>query len=442
MKGCLGIRQETIDPAERRAPLSPQQVEKLIRLQNLRVVVAPAINRYVPVEAYQRAGAIISDDLTGCNLILGIKEVPVDELLEGKAYCFFSHTIKGQEHNMPMLRRILALGCTLLDYEKVKDEAGKRLIHFGRFAGHAGMIDSLWALGRRLLGEGFDTPFAAIRRSYEYRGLEEAKAAVREVGETIRRVGFPSKVSPVTCGIIGNGNVSKGVQEILDLLPVVPVMPADLHSFVKTSQPVKPEYRHAVFKVQFKRKDRLRSSSPGVGYDRQEYLQHPDRYEAIFEPFVPLLTIIMHGAYWEPKYPRLVTKNFMKSLHASGQPSKLKIIGDITCDIEGAIELTMKATKLENPIYVYEPLTGRVIDGWQGEGPVIMAVDKLPTALPREATEDFGKSLSHYIPSLARTDWRSPLADLTIPPQFKHAVITHRGKLAPRYQYLSAFLQR
>jgi len=176
MRGVIGIRKETKDPTERRAPLSPEHVKHL-QQQGIQVVVEPSENRIFTEEEYRQAGATISDDLSQCNIIFGVKEVPIRDLIANKTFCFFSHTIKGQPFNMPMLQAILDLNITLLDYELVKDEHGKRIIYFSNFAGYAGMIDTLWALGRRLEWEGIHTPFSAIRQAYQYESLDAAKRA-------------------------------------------------------------------------------------------------------------------------------------------------------------------------------------------------------------------------------------------------------------------------
>jgi saccharopine dehydrogenase (NAD+, L-lysine-forming) len=145
----IGIRREDKNIWERRAPLNPDHVRKLVA-QGIEVLVQPSPIRTFPDQAYRQAGATISEDLSSCPMVFAIKEIPPHQFVAGHAYMYFAHVIKGQAHNMPMLQRLLDLRCTLIDYEKVTDEAGKRLIFFGRHAGLAGMIDSLWALGRRL----------------------------------------------------------------------------------------------------------------------------------------------------------------------------------------------------------------------------------------------------------------------------------------------------
>ena len=160
MKNRIGIRRDNKDKTERRTPLAPEQVKKLVNNYKLEIQVESSPNRIFAAEEYQQAGATVVETLQDCNIIFGVKEIPTADLIPGQAYCFFSHTIKGQMFNMPMLKRMLDLRDTLIDYEKVVDKEGKRIIFFGRFAGYAGTIDTFWALGRRLDWEGIRNPFS------------------------------------------------------------------------------------------------------------------------------------------------------------------------------------------------------------------------------------------------------------------------------------------
>lgn len=437
MVNRIGIRKEDKDTTEKRAPLTPAHVEKLIREFQVEVVVEPSPQRIFSDSEYRQAGAIISDDLCDCNIIFGVKEIPSHNFLPKHTYCFFSHTIKGQDYNMPMLKRMLDLRDTLIDYEKVTDENGRRLIFFGRFAGYAGMIDTLWAFGQRLKWEKIDTPFAEIKQALNYPSLEAAKQAVREVGEKIARDGIPNALLPLICGFAGYGQVSQGAQEIFDLLPVEEIPAQELAAFVQKGD-FSP---NKVYKVVFKESDMVRPKNPQDAFELQDYYRHPEKYQGRFEEYLPYLTILVNGIYWEPKYPRLVTKRYLKQMFADGKQPRLRVIGDITCDIEGSIECNLKATKSTNPIYVYDPQKEAIRDGYEGHGPVVLAVDKLPSELPREASATFGEALLPFVPALAKADYNVPFPQLDIPPEFKRAVIAHDGQLTPDYKYLKEFLK-
>jgi alpha-aminoadipic semialdehyde synthase len=193
--------------------------------EGLSVVVQPSPSRIFSDEEYRLVGAKVDEDLFGCSAVFGVKEMPVDQFREDGTYAFFSHTIKGQPYNMEMLKVLMAKRCHLIDYETVTDEVGRRLIFFGRFAGLAGMLDSLWAFGRRLEHEGLHTPFGELRPAFEYDSLEEAKGAIRALGSRIKAGGLPEELAPLIVGFTGYGNVSLGAQEILSLLPVQELSP-------------------------------------------------------------------------------------------------------------------------------------------------------------------------------------------------------------------------
>ncbi len=439
MRNCIGIRRETKDPTERRAPLTPLQVRALIESTGLKVLVQPSPQRAFPDRAYQEAGAVLRDDLSEANIVFGIKEIPVPDLQPEMAYCFFSHTVKGQPYNMPMLKRLLELKDSLLDYELVRNKQGRRLIAFGEFAGYAGMIDSLWALGRRLAWEGIDSPFQQIQPAHRYGTLVEAQAALRRIARDIRRHGLPEQLVPLVCGFTGRGRVAQGAQMIYDLFPVVKIPPEELPRFMNGDK----FSNGTLYKVAFNKAHLYR---PRVGQARiqefnwYEFNTYPERYEGQLEQYLPYLTLLINGIYWEPRFPRLVTREGIRRLFEQSSRPRLRVIGDITCDIEGSIEITVKATNMTNPVYVYHPQTGRIQDGWEGEGVVMMAVDKLPTELPLEASEAFGKALLPFVPDLAATDFCAPLDRLTLPPAFRKALIVHQGHLTPDFEYLRQHL--
>jgi alpha-aminoadipic semialdehyde synthase len=378
-------------------------------------------------------------------VVLGIKEIPKSTFLPGQAYVFFAHVIKGQPFNMPMLQRMLDLGCTLIDYEKVTDEAGRRLIFFGWHAGVAGMLETLWALGQRLAWQGVANPFTALRRAYDYHDIAEAQAAVQRVGEAIRRDGLPAALAPLTIGVAGYGNVARGVWEILDLLPVQRVEPGELKGLdtLRTSTneglDTLRTSTNVIYATTFREEHLAAPLAADAAFDLQHYYGTPQAYRANFEQYLPHLSVLVNAIYWDPRYPRLVTRDYLRSAFVAGQP-RLRVIGDISCDIDGAIECTVKATEPGAPNFVYNPLTGDVRDGVAGEGVVVMAVDILPSELPRDASDYFSQVLLPYVPALAAADYTASFDDLSLPPEIKRAVIAHRGQLTPVYQYLHQHL--
>ncbi len=425
----IGIRREDKTVWERRVPITPDEVKKLTG-QGIKVLVEPSKKRVFRNEEYQDAGATVTADLSPADIIFGVKEIPADKFLPGKAYLFFSHTIKGQEYNMAMLRRMMELKCHLFDYEKIVDEEGRRLVLFGRFAGLAGMIDSLHFYGRRLAPQGLVTPLSAIKVSHEYESLEAAKTAVGRAGDAIRLGGLPDTLDPVVCGFAGYGNVSKGAQEIFDLLHPEDVEPEELGSRSPST---------SFTKVVFQEKHMARPLEDGTPFELQDYYDYPEKYESKFEQYLPHLTMLINAIYWEERYPRLVTRDYLERAWESGD-RKLSLIGDISADIDGAVEVYVRGADPGNPVYVYNPLTGETTDGVEGEGILIEAVDNLPCELPRESSEEFSRALSPFLGGLARADFDDSVEKITLPEPFREALILKDGVLTESYRYIRSHL--
>ena len=203
----IGIRHEDKSRWEARAPLTPAAVERLIREHGVQFTGESSPTRTFADEQYERAGATIAPDLADCPIIMGVKEIPPEKFEAGKTYVFFSHTIKGQPENMPALRRLIELGCQLIDYERIVDEQDRRLVFFGRFAGLAGMIDTLWAFGRRLKHEGVENPFQAIRPAHKYSDLNQARREIEAVGKTIAAGGLPEAIRPFVFTVFCHGQI-------------------------------------------------------------------------------------------------------------------------------------------------------------------------------------------------------------------------------------------
>ncbi|NLE73519.1 MAG: hypothetical protein GX604_02665 [Actinobacteria bacterium] len=430
----MGLRREDKSVWEKRVAVTPQDAGTL-RKAGIDVVVQPSSLRIFSDEEFLAVGALVQEDLGACPIEIGIKEMKPETFRQGGTYVFFSHTIKGQSYNMPMLKRLMDLGCNLIDYEKVTDENGKRLIFFGNFAGMAGMMETLVALERRMAWEGMATPLAALKRPLEYHNLEEAKEAVRVVGDGIRTEGFLPELAPVVCGFAGYGNVARGAWEILDLLPVEEVPPGRLAELIERGD----ASRHCVYKVVFREEDTAEPLQAAAAFRLQDYYQRPDRYRGVFERYVPYLTMLVNCIYWEDKYPRLITKKGLRQQWECGS-QRLKVIGDISADLEGAVECTVRITDPGAPYFVYDPLTGGVSGGVEGRGVVVMSVDILPSELPRDASVYFSGVLRRFIPALVHADYSVSFGDLDLPPEIKRAVIVYHGRLTPDFEYMEQFL--
>ncbi|MFH1161296.1 MAG: bifunctional lysine ketoglutarate reductase /saccharopine dehydrogenase family protein, partial [bacterium] len=409
MSNFIGIRYEDKYAMERRAPLTPRHVSKLVHQKKLDIIIQHSDKRIFSDEEYMKAGAKVSRDLKKCSVIFGVKEIPLEAFEPGKTYVFFAHVIKGQPHNMPMLRRMMELKCNLIEYERVIDEQGKRLIFFGHYAGLAGMINTLWALGLRLKDFGFSSKLARIKQARHYESLKDARDDISAVGQLVAEYGIPHELRPFVVAFTGYGNVSHGAQEILGLLPVKEISPDKLLTLHHRKQ--LPD--NLIYKVVFREED-LVERIDGASFDLQDYYVNPQFYRSRFELFIPLISVLINCIYWDSRYPRLVTKEYLKKLFAKGKP-KLIIIGDISCDVEGSVECTLKPAKIESPVYVYDPENQTVTDGHHQEGMLMMAVDILPAELPRDASESFGDVLINFIKPIADADFDEHFDDLDLP---------------------------
>ena len=438
MHNVIGIRREDKSKWERRVPLTPQKIRELRQKHAVEFYVQPSPIRIFREPEFEQSGAKVQEDLSKASVIFGVKEIPANYFEPGKTYIFFAHVIKGQAYNMAMLKRMMELKCNLIDYEKIIDEKGRRLIFFGWHAGVVAMIDSLWTLGRRLAWEGIENPFTGIRDTYTYDSLAAARKDVAAAGERIKTAGLPAAITPLIIGVAGYGNVGCGIQEILNDLPTIEIQPADVARVANDPN----ASRKVVYRVTFKEEHSVEPTTPDAKFDLQEYYQHPEKYRSCFEPYLPYLTVLMNSNYWESRYPRLVTKAQIKKLFGSlSAAPRLRVIGDASCDIEGGVEVTVKATEPGDPIYVYDPDTDAVTMGFKGRGPVILAVDILPSELPREASEYFSEILESFVPAISRADFNVPFEKLVLPAEIKRAVILYHGELTPDFKYMAQYLK-
>jgi hypothetical protein len=435
MRPSIGIRRETKSPWERRSPVTPDLARHLVEATGVHVMIQPSARRVYADSAYTRAGAAVTTDLDEANIVLGVKEIPPELLKPGFTYLFFSHVIKGQSANMPMLRRLMELGCTLIDYELIADSKGRRLVFFGRFAGLAGMIDTLWVLGQRLAENGVKTPFASLEPAHAYDGLEAAKAAVRKAGERLTSSSLPRELAPLVIGIAGYGNVAKGAREILAELPTRDVPPGDLATLIAESSP------NRLYQTTFKEEHLVVPVDTAQQFNLQDYYRNPQRYRSDFARYLPSLTVLVNCNYWDQRYPRLVTLDELKTIYGGPSPARLQVIGDLGCDVGGAVQCNVRSTDPGDPAYVYDVSTDEARRGFSGPGPAVLAVDILPSELPLEASEEFAKALGPFLSNLARADFDLPLDEIGLPPEIARAIIVHRGELTPAFRHLQDHLE-
>lgn len=434
MAKVIGIRREDKNEWERRVPLTPQAVRDLKEKFGVRTIIQPSDLRIFKDEEYVQAGADINEDLSEADTIFAVKEVPISFLDEGKTYIFFSHTIKGQEYNMNLLRSMIEKKVNLIDYERVVDSENRRLIFFGKYAGLAGMVETLHGLGLKLSLQGYDTPLQKIKQAFAYNSVEEAKNHISEIGKEIEESGFPSELSPFVFAFAGYGNVSQGAQEIFDLLPYktvsVDVLAENYENFSADN--------YIFYKVILKEEDLVRRKEGQ--FDLKEYYNNPELYVSRFTEYAKNLKVLVNCIYWTEKYPRLLTKDYLKDQAAFSDYPNLRMIGDISCDIDGSIEITHKVTMPDNPSFTYFGRENRYEDGISRGGVSVMAVDNLPCEFPRESSEAFSEVLLKFAAEIAGADFNAEFNSLILPDPVKNALILHKGELTKDYKYMESFI--
>ncbi|MCF8068184.1 MAG: hypothetical protein K9L30_06340 [Desulfobacterales bacterium] len=434
MKKVLGIRREDKNRWERRVPIIPDHLLELKENYGIQALVQPSELRIYCDEAFKEKGIRITEDLSEANTIFAVKEIPVDLLVENKTYIFFSHTIKGQPYNMGMLKKLMSFKCNLIDYERIVNEKNQRLIFFGMHAGYAGIIETLHAFGQKMKLRGLESPLIKIKQAFEYDDLNSAKDHIKKIGTEISQTGLPKEMCPLVVGFAGYGNVSGGAQEIFDLLPVKTIKASELESLRKSGI---QETRY-LYKVEFREKDLVKPKSGS--FDLRNYYDHPENYDSVMPDLLRHLDILVNCIYWTEKYPRLVTKQGLKDDMKSGVSSKLSVIGDISCDIEGSIEITRESTMPDNACYTYLPEADTYEDAIISEGVTVMAVDNLPCEFSMESSIFFSNVLKEYANDIVSADFKKSLSDIELPYPIKKALILHNGELTDDYAYMKHYI--
>ncbi|KAL0272229.1 UNVERIFIED_CONTAM: hypothetical protein PYX00_005289 [Menopon gallinae] len=438
----IAIRREDQSVWERRAPFSPANVRRLTRA-GVKVIVQPSNRRAYPMQQYANSGAIIREDISEASVIFGVKQVPIDQLLPEKTYCFFSHTIKAQEANMPLLDAILAKNIRLIDYEKLMDESGQRVVAFGKYAGVAGMVNILHGLGLRLLALGHHTPFMHIGPAHNYRSSSMARQAIRDAGYEIALGMMPRSVGPLTFIFTGSGNVSQGAQEVFHELPHEYVPPEMLRKVAEHGVMTK------VYGCEVRRRHHLERKEGG-GFDPADYEIYPEKYISTFsKKIAPFASVIVNGIYWAVNSPKLMTIPDAKSLlrpaytpwlptsvGAPALPHRMLAICDISADPGGSIEFMNECTTIDTPFCLYDADRNKDMKSFKGPGVLVCSIDNMPTQLPRESTDFFGNLLYPYAFDIIGSDATKPLEDHTFSPAVHGAIIASNGHLTSNFEYI------
>lgn len=396
----VGILREGKVNVDTRVPLTPKQCRYLVdKYHDLQIFVQPSQKRCFSDEEYQSQGILIQENMQECELLLGVKEVPISMLIPQKTYLFFSHTIKKQPYNRELLRSILQQKIRLIDYECLRNERGKRVIAFGRWAGIVGAHNAILAWGRR---EGKFN----LKPMHECYDWAEAQTYYHNL-----------PLSNINLVVTGEGRVAKGACEVLDLMKIKKISP---QAFLEQTFD-EPVYTQLGVKDMYCKEGES-------SFDANHYYQHPEQYVSNFAPYTHTANIMLNGIYWDRRIPVFFTKEDMKRSDFT-----IRVIADVTCDIapDSSIPSTIRASSIANPIYGYDPLLSQEAEPFQNHSIDVMAVDNLPNELPRDASQDFGNQfISEVWAELNQTDSR----------MIYEATIALDGELNKPYEYLRDYV--
>lgn len=395
----IGLIKEGKIPSDKRVPLTPLQAKQVVDSFNVRLVVQSSDIRCFKDEDYAELGIEIVNSVEDCDIILGVKEVPTDRLVPEKTHFFFSHTIKKQEYNRPLLQSILKKRVRLIDWETLTNDNGNRIIAFGRWAGIVGAYNGLWTYGKRY-------NLYALKRAHECFDYEDLKSQYKKV-----------TLPPVKIALTGGGRVAKGAMEVLHGVGVRQVTP---HNFLHK------DYDEPVF-TQLNSRDYHQRKNGGE-FLRKEFYESPELYESDFLKYAKVTDLLIACAFWHPSAPVLFKREDIVR-----NDFDIKVIADITCDIEGSIPATKRPGTISDPIYDYNPSDDEIEQALTDEGNItVMAVDNLPCELPRDASESFGKEfINNVLPHLLNGDESGLI---------KRATIAENGKLTDRFSYLQNYV--
>ncbi len=398
----IGILRERKIPVDHRVPFSPNQLKKLQEVYKgkLTFKVNPSPVRAFSDQEYADAGIELSDDLGDCDILMGVKEVPMQNLMEKKTYFFFSHTIKKQSYNRSLLKEILKNKIRLIDYEPLIDPNGQRVVAFGLWAGIVGAYNGFWVYGKK-------TGLFELKRAHEC-------ADLAELYRELEKIELPA----VKIAVTGCGKVARGVIELLSQLNIKRVEPGE-YLQIYSEEPIYTQLSPSHYNQR----------KTDGGFLKEEFFGQPELYEGTFAPYTEVSDMLIAAAYWDPRAPRLFDLEDIQSADFN-----ISVIADITCDIQGSVPTTLRPSEIAEPVYDVSRKTLREIPAFGEQDSIsVMAIDNLPCELPRDASEDFGRQLSDkVIPELF-----NPGSEL-----IKNATIAENGHLTKKFSYLEDYVNQ
>lgn len=395
----FGILKERKNPPDRRVVFSPNELTRLKqKYQNVSVKVERSDIRIFDDAQYENLGIEVTDDISDCDILFGVKEVPIENLIPNKSYFFFSHTIKKQPYNRELLQAILEKNIDLYDYETIVDSENRRLIGFGRYAGIVGAYNGIRAFGIKF--ELFKLPKAET--------LSGKDALISH----LKRLVLP----PLKFVITGTGKVGNGAKEVLDAIKIKEVSPENY----LTKNYAQPVYTQIDVLEYNKRKDEQI-------LDFSDFYKNPKEYVSDFEKFTKVSDIYITGHFYGNDAPVILTREMLKA-----NDCKIKVVADVSCDVNGPIACTLRSSTIAEPLYGYLPDENKEVDVFHPAAIVVMAVDNLPCELPKDASDGFGEMfVQHVVPAFFNNDKDGIL---------QRAKITEKGKLTRRFSYLQDYV--
>tara|TARA_B100001029_G_C15056013_1_gene454430 strand:+ start:1631 stop:2821 length:1191 start_codon:yes stop_codon:yes gene_type:complete len=393
----LGVIKEGKVPPDKRVPLTPKQCAFLKQKFSFEIVVQPSPIRCFNDQEYIDEGILLQDDLSDCDVILGVKEVPIKDLIDDKKFVFFSHTIKKQPYNQNLLKQIVQKNIQLIDYEVLKGQDGKRVLGFGRYAGIVGCYNAFLAYGLK-------TGSFNLKPAHLCFDQKEMESELKKVN-----------INNLKIILTGSGRVSQGAKEILDLLNI---------KYISKNDYLNSSFSENVCIVlnavdYYRRIDGEKSI-------RSDLYKNPALFESCLSDYLDDTDILITGHFYDSNAPYLLTRDSFKSKN-----SKLKVVADISCDIDGPIGCTIKPSTITDPIYGYNPITEMEDDYRKDNVVAVMAVDNLPCELPRDASTFFGNELIiNFFPNLINDKIN----------MINGATITKNGKLNDGFGYLKDYI--
>ncbi|MCH7964764.1 MAG: hypothetical protein IH852_12595 [Bacteroidetes bacterium] len=452
MKNIIGILREGLSKkGEKRVAVTPEYAKQIVEW-GYKLIAQPAVHaetgenkRVFNDEEYKNAGSEISEDLSTADVIFGLKEIDTDRILSNKTYLFFSHTHKGQQKNRTMLNTLVENNSTVIDYELIRTHKNVRLVSaFTYIAGYAGMVDSLWTLGKRLKIKGVPNPFELLKQAIEEEHFNKAKESFKHAAREIESNGTPEELPPIIVCILGKGKTAQGTRELFDILPHENISIDQLKEVYQNGSRKKLYALHIDIEEIYRLKNDSKFSQEEYGKlnvrDKwQAYFDHPEFFETNLDKVLPYITVLMNCIIWSPKYPRSTTKSLMKKIYK--EHKTLQVIGDITCDPNGSIEFS-KETWIDDPVYIYNPENETVTDGFEGEGIAVMAVTNLPCEFSADASIQFSGELAPFYKNIVSTDYKKSFDNSELAPEIKRAVIMWKGEFTEAFKYMKEFIKK